>query len=1160
MRTTRPATRPLLTTLGALLVLGSAACGGDEPTIQALYNPNTQRVLIDMVRELEDGETMMVSVRRGNFGQLDCAAQASAMDSVVDHDGLRFYGPVVDQSLLDPFYGPEWAYEPTPEMLAALDAGTDSIIDFCVMKGSEVVEQIEFDLFKAVDNGENDGLGGKADDNEHGEVGVNSAQAYGELCVGQMGEIPFFEKQGEFKYGTYNCLDSTPIPMTVTDAGGNVDRPDGEVSKCDKPQYIYSLCEQGPRVASRINDQGTRWVLLCRKSIGGLASDQFNDIAMIGHNPFTGKTCFFQNALYQKKDGGNVPHPADREKSTNLWSGVHGGLGSGIQCSKCHDADPFVHSPWIDGAKDANGRSVVPKMGEDQDMPIGANDAPYYLVNQRGQNWRVIDSLTSPAVAACTKCHRMGKGGEWQQWVTRIEQTDASWENIVTDHGKKFENARWMPTDLSGLTAATWASSPYATAIAEIKRCGQSSDCASEKIPTAPGGNTDGNGRLRNPVTLSDSTLATRAVGILAASGCKDCHTSSRTTFRKWADQTAEAEGQCLANLTGGSEKQSTPAENEGVGKDEVKTYGPYDVAIGGTFKAQITGSGDADLYVKRFAKATKDNYDCRPFKTGSRETCGADQFKNFGPGKFYVTIIGKSANTSKFTLKVTHTAKGDGQQTPAEVISCLRQEPREDSPFLPHKLGMYTVLSSHGWFSDLFHAAYNDAESRDAWVINFAKFKARTSMPKGNHPRLSQADADVVVEWFARGVPNLDSVVQNDPPPTTCSNSISSEMSTHASTMATQGWRAVNAERGLAMYGCSGNGNPISCLGSLARAGTKAYGEGWELLAGAKLRILREFSFKTFFWMRSSADGRFIGNGASSSTGAMISDLQRDKDIPVHASYDPGFFPDNSGFMFQSTPIGAGFCGTNLLTSNPREINFGEAQCSSATNVGLYQHLASGLGGADHYAINGQFTSDNGGDGPDEEPIADFGSDSTIKLTALAYDGNHYVEKTPVTTDSPFEGDNVLSPSSRLVISRLAGPNNKQLGYVVRKINVSATSLSTTEVGRYCVKGAKPAISFDERYAVLHHYVEEGDFAELGFASASDAGFQALLDAGSANIYVLDLVTGVKTRVTNMKPGQFALFPHFRSDNWFYFLVRDSKSGKEYAVASDAALVLAGQ
>jgi len=52
-------------------------------------------------------------------------------------------------------------------------------------------------------------------------------------------------------------------------------------------------------------------------------------------------------------------------------------------------------------------------------------------------------------------------------------------------------------------------------------------------------------------------------------------------------------------------------------------------------------------------------------------------------------------------------------------------------------------------------------------------------------------------------------------------------------------------------------------------------------------------------------------------------------------------------------------------------------------------------------------------------------------------------------------------------------------------------------------------------------------------------------------------MLTGVRTRVTTMQPGQYAIFPHWRSDGWFYFLVRDTNSSKEYVVGSDAALTL---
>ena len=177
-----------------------------------------------------------------------------------------------------------------------------------------------------------------------------------------------------------------------------------------------------------------------------------------------------------------------------------------------------------------------------------------------------------------------------------------------------------------------------------------------------------------------------------------------------------------------------------------------------------------------------------------------------------------------------------------------------------------------------------------------------------------------------------------------------------------------------------------------------------------------------------------------------------------------------------------------------------------------------------------------------------------------MVFDGTHYVGKTPVTVNAPYEGDSVLSPSTKLAISRFGNEGN-QLGYVLRKVTTtpagSSYTVQTTEVGRYCINGAKPSISFDEKYFVTHHYVGADDWQDLGFSSANDATFKSMLAKGTSNIIIVNIATGARTRVTNMKPGQYALYPHFRSDGWFYFLVRDKNSNKEYAVASDAALTL---
>ena len=78
-------------------------------------------------------------------------------------------------------------------MLEQLKLGVDSIIDVCLMKGDNVVYKVERDLFQAWDKARSQGLGGKADD-PSGEQAINSPQAYGERCVAEMGEIPFFDE------------------------------------------------------------------------------------------------------------------------------------------------------------------------------------------------------------------------------------------------------------------------------------------------------------------------------------------------------------------------------------------------------------------------------------------------------------------------------------------------------------------------------------------------------------------------------------------------------------------------------------------------------------------------------------------------------------------------------------------------------------------------------------------------------------------------------------------------------------------------------------------------------------------------------------------------------------------------------------------------------
>jgi hypothetical protein len=1147
----------------ALLLL---ACSHDLE-IKPLYNPANGRVVVQTNQGLGDKQ-LFVQVRRGSFGVLDCKTMAESLTKVDNTDGESIDGPFVDQALTKPFYdGPQWL-NPTPAMLDQIKAGTDSIIDLCLMDGSKVVMQMERDLFRAWDDARKQGLGGKADDDTTGEQRINSPVAYGERCIGELGDIPFFEKTGDGEYTTYDCLESTEIPMTVTAADGSVMAPrEGTVNQCDNPQYIYNLCEAGPRVAQRTNEQGTRWVLLCRKSIGGYASNKYNDIAMIGHNPFTGKTCFFQNALYSKTDGSKIPHPADKEKSQNLWSGVHGGLGSGIECANCHDADPFIHTPWIDGAKDAQGRPIVPKMGIDADLAIGANDTPYAIINSKGQGWKYERQIVSSEANACLKCHRMGSGRWTESWITRLDGTDSSWTGITTAKFNQASHKYWMPPDQAFDTDAQWTASPFAAALTFIKGCGDNPSnpsCIWKDIPTKLAGDEAG-GALRNPVSLPDDELAKQATTLLGMNKnapsqvCAECHAANQTTLRDWQMKTDTTMQSCLKNTTDGGVATTDKVENVEIDKDEFKTWGPYEVALGAKIEVKMAGTGDADLYVKRNAEPTLESYDCRPFSREPNEQCVGTQFNANGPAKFYIGAAG-FADSSKITITVTYGKPGPNTPQPKDIVDCMRLEPgRADSPYVPGKVGIYAAAAHLGFFQAVFKAAFpadEGSNTADTWALEYGKFKNRVSMPKGNHPRLTQEEIDIVGEWFARGLPRLTTYIAPDTGPTTCAQTITTGVQSHVTAMSTQGWQAVNRGANLRMFGCGTSSNPRECLTSVADANSKSYGQGWAKTG--TLRVLRELAFNTYYWMRSSADGRFVANGATGGDGAVISDLQTNKDMRVKAAYDPGFFPDNRGWMFQGTPIGSGFCTTGLLVRNPDRIDFSEGECSHVEGVSLYQHLGSALGGGDYFAVNSQFTSDNASGILTRDPSAAFGSTAAMRFTAMMFDGTRYTGKPTVAQNSPYEGDSVLSPSTKLVISRF-GNENEHLGYVLRRLDAtpsgSSYTVSTPEIARYCIKGAKPSISFDEKFFVTHHYVGPNDWQELGFTSAQDPTFQQMLAKGTSNIILVNMVTGARTRVTNMKPGQYALFPHWRSDGWFYFLVRDKNTTKEYVVASDAAL-----
>jgi hypothetical protein len=332
-------------------------------------------------------------------------------------------------------------------------------------------------------------------------------------------------------------------------------------------------------------------------------------------------------------------------------------------------------------------------------------------------------------------------------------------------------------------------------------------------------------------------------------------------------------------------------------------------------------------------------------------------------------------------------------------------------------------------------------------------------------------------------------------------------------------------------------------------------------------MRLLTELSQETDYWIRASADGRFIAYGGSPSGVVDLQSLLVGKDslrtIPVNAFYDPTFFPDDSAFVFQgkSTAI----CSTSLLR-NPMttSIDFTEDACTAGDDVRipLYQAVGASLDGADYLAATGDFFSDEG-HGP--LPFALSNARSKLLLQPLQYDGTRWKRAAAQSFDTAWEKDWGLAPSNQLLLSRLEGRVDNQLKHIAYQLYQLKKSSSNNNVPRYqkdlvgrlCFGGLKVGFSFDERFIASYGYIKADQYAQLGYASPDDPEFKARLEAGTANVFLFDLWTQKLHVVTRMPPGHFALFPHFRSDGWMYFMVYDQESGKRRLVAANNALLL---
>lgn len=218
-----------------------------------------------------------------------------------------------------------------------------------------------------------------------------TASEYAQMCSAHVGVTP-----------KMNCDDGVPIPIYV---GGQQAFEHQEPGSCDDFDF-KGTCNIGSRIGRL---QGTSvdgepmpevvWVYFCRST--GPMGASYSSAQMIGHNTETGATCFFeegdQDDYFSFDDAGMLlgdfpgPDEPDFDKAF---------IPPPVQCVECHEANAFIHNPWISGARlpEDPSQPVIPE--------IQGPNSPYFVVG--GADW----NMRTPHIEGngCVSCHRAAMG------------------------------------------------------------------------------------------------------------------------------------------------------------------------------------------------------------------------------------------------------------------------------------------------------------------------------------------------------------------------------------------------------------------------------------------------------------------------------------------------------------------------------------------------------------------------------------------------------------------------------------------------------------------------------------------------------------------------------------------------------------------------------
>ncbi|MGF6970996.1 hypothetical protein OKW43_008091 [Paraburkholderia sp. WC7.3g] len=283
---------------------------------------------------------------------------------------------------------------------------------------------------------------------------------YAQQCINEIGDMRAFD-----------CSNGTNIPITVNGKLVTSEIP----HQCDRPSLLSPTSDFPGQCApySKIRNLSygdTQISVYCKRNT--LLDDKdvrYDEVNVVLHNTGNGKTCWFQSAD-GRKDTSRVPPPNEKVPPAGKISAVEfwkspGDVFKNANCVTCHDAGPYIMSPYI-----AQVWHLVPTDPWGKYSNIGPAFEGYHL-----------DAINT-AGNTCTGCHRIGSRKSCDVFLGF-----ATGNVLLPDHNPPPGNnqlantyplSHWMPAD-NNMSEAQWNE-------ANIKSVKALLSCCNDKLHKDP--------------------------------------------------------------------------------------------------------------------------------------------------------------------------------------------------------------------------------------------------------------------------------------------------------------------------------------------------------------------------------------------------------------------------------------------------------------------------------------------------------------------------------------------------------------------------------------------------------------------------------------------------------------------------------------------------